>query len=376
MKVAFCGRTDLFKYKGGDAVQMEQTARELEQLGVKVDILTTWDFDYSKYDLIHIFQLDWVSENYLYAINAKRAGKKIVLSPIHHNIKEVKAYDDNFTFGYRKLSGILLHNQFHRDTLKIFYRALKNPEKRIPAGYALAYGLKKLHTKALKLANKVLVQTQLEAQDLKETYKNDFEWIIVPNGVGEVFLQVSQETIKPILDFSDYILCVGRIEARKNQLGVIEAVKTLRKETGQDFKLVFVGQLSLSHKQYTSLFKHELSQNNWITHIEKLDYQDMPAIYKYAKVSVSASWFETTGLTSLESLYCGTNSVASGNRAKELLGNMVSYCEPGSVESIASAISTQLASPRPQISAEFKNQYTWKNAATKTLKVYQDLLND
>ncbi len=375
MKVAFCGRVDLFKYKGGDAVQMEQTAQELNKLGVHVDIKTNWDFDYTNYDLIHIFQLDWVSENYLYAYNAQKAGKKIVLSPIHHNIQEVKAYDDTFTFGYRRLSALVLGNQFHRDTLKIFYRALSNPEKRIPAMYAITYGLKRLHQKVIKASNKVLVQTQLEAEDLIKAYNTPFEWVLVPNGVGHAFLtDLTQKT--NLLPFADYILCVGRIEARKNQLSIIEAVKNLRSQTKQDLKLVFLGQLSLSHKEYTQQFKDQLTKNPWITHVETLAYEKMPCLYKFAKVAVSASWFETTGLTSLEALYCGTNAVASGNRTKELLGNQVSYCNPSSVESISSAIWTQLQNPRPAISDDFKTQYTWKNVAEKTLKAYRDLIHE
>jgi len=374
MKVAFCGRSDLFKYKGGDAVQMEQTARELTKLGVTVDIHTNWDFDYSTYDIIHIFQLDWIAENYLYAYYAQKAEKKIVLSPIHHSIDEVKAYDDNFAFGYRRLSGFVLRNQFHRDTLKLCYRALFNPEKRIPALYAVTYGLKNLHKKTIKASNKVLVQTHLEAEDLKKTYNVPFSSVIVPNGVGDTFL-VQNDNAKNLFSFKDYILCVGRIEARKNQLHIIDAVKQLREQTNKDINLVFVGQFSLSHKEYLMRFKQLLKQNPWISHIEKVNYENMPNVYKFAKVSVSASWFETTGLTVLEALICGANAVASGNRAKELLGNKVSYCDPSSVESILSAIKVQLNAPKPVLSPEFMAEFTWKKAALKTLKVYKDLLH-
>ena len=85
---------------------------------------------------------------------------------------------------------------------------------------------------------------------------------------------------------------------------------------------------------------------------------------------------ETTGLTSLEALYCGTNGVASGKRAQELLGTLVSYCEPSSVKSISSAIIDQYNKPRPVISDDFRKTFTWENAAIKTLNVYRELLND
>jgi len=38
MKVLMVGRPDLFKYYGGDRVQIENTASELRNLGVEVDL--------------------------------------------------------------------------------------------------------------------------------------------------------------------------------------------------------------------------------------------------------------------------------------------------------------------------------------------------
>jgi len=100
----------------------------------------------------------------------------------------------------------------------------------------------------------------------------------------------------------------------------------------------------------------------------------MPSIYKYAKVCVSASWFETTGLTSLEALVSGTNTVASGERAKEYLGDHASYCDPGDIDSIAQAIKKEYNSSRPKIDRSFVSSFTWEAAAKKTLTVYEQLL--
>jgi glycosyltransferase involved in cell wall biosynthesis len=117
-----------------------------------------------------------------------------------------------------------------------------------------------------------------------------------------------------------------------------------------------------------------LEQNNWIRHISKVPYDQMPSYYKFAKVCVSASWFETTGLTSLEALFCDTNAVASGDRAKECLGEYASYCKPDDVLSIKEAIENEYYAPRPSIDEELKSTFTWKNAAEKTLVVYNNLL--
>jgi glycosyltransferase involved in cell wall biosynthesis len=142
----------------------------------------------------------------------------------------------------------------------------------------------------------------------------------------------------------------------------------------KNIDLVFVGRKStLRHFEYIYRFNKKLKQKDWIHHLE-LPYEQMPTIYKFAKVCVSASWFETTGLTSLEALFCNTNAVASGERAKEYLGHYVSYCEPDNIESIQSAIAKEYFAPRPNVPSEDLKSYTWENAAKQTLEVYKSLI--
>ena len=76
--------------RGGDRIQVENTAAELRKLGIEVDIRTDMKFKPWEYDLVHIFQLDWVPETYFYAKKAKKFKVPLVLSPIHHDIREVK----------------------------------------------------------------------------------------------------------------------------------------------------------------------------------------------------------------------------------------------------------------------------------------------
>ncbi len=376
MKVLIQGKIDLFESGGGDKVQIENTAKHLKQMGVEVDVIPGFKVDYNKYDLVHIFQLDWTPETYLYARNAKKHQKPLVLSPIHHAIKDVKRFDDEYTFDFRRFSKVIFNDQFKRDTLKNIYKTVFDTRKAHPTLFSIFNGLKKMQVNTLKMSDVVLVQTEKEAEDLIETYGVDINWKKVINGVGEPFLNFNEHSnYENPLGINDYIICVGRIEARKNQLKIIEAVELFRKNHGVDAKLVFVGRKSkIKHFEYVYRFEKKLKQHPWVTYVNQVPYEKMPNLYKHAKVCVSASWFETTGLTSLEALFCGTNSVASGDRAKEYLGKNVSYCEPHDVKSIHDAISYEYFAPRPQnLDAEFK-QYTWENAAKETLNVYQKLL--
>ena len=58
MKVAFIARSSLHSTKGGDTIQMMQTARCLKKLNVEIDIkLTDEKINYKEYDLLHFFNL-------------------------------------------------------------------------------------------------------------------------------------------------------------------------------------------------------------------------------------------------------------------------------------------------------------------------------
>lgn len=367
------GRLGILDASGGDRIQVEQTAFELRKLGVEVDIKADLNYDPTDYDIIHVFQLDWVAETYFYVKKAKEAGKPVILSPIHHSVKEVKLFDDTYVFDFRRISRFLFKDQFHRDVFKNVYRSIGNLKMLKPTLYSVFHDFKKMQMETLSVADEVLVQTQSEAADLKETYGVDFKYTKVVNGVGSPFINM-KECVSPF-DFRDYILSVGRIEPRKNQLSIIEAMKKLREESGQELKLVFVGKkISGKHFEYTKKFNKEIDSNNWIIHREAVPYEEIPCFYTNAKVSVSASWFETTGLTSLEALFCNTNAVASGDRAKEYLGGFASYCDPSDIDSIKDAIKKEFSAPRPTIPDNLRQEYTWENAARKTLEVYNKVL--
>ena len=376
MKVLMLGRIGLLTGGGGDLVQVQQTAEELKKLGVEVDIKTSLNVDVRPYDIVHVFQLDWSADNYFYSKLAKKQGKILVLSPIHHNIDEVKKFDDLYAFDYRRISKILFKNQFSRDVFKSLYRSIFDLKKLKPVLYSIFLGLKKMHIVSLKLSDAVLVQTNAEARDLERTYGLKLKkWAIVVNGVGRPY-QEEREYKNPF-KFEDYIFCVGRIEPRKNQLSIIEAVDKLRKEENLDLKLVFVGRFNLLNQiEYTLRFKNEIKKHDWITHVQKVPYKEMPDYFHFAKVGVSASWFETTGLTSLEALYSGANAVAAGERAKEFLGDYASYCLPDDIDSIKEAIKKEYFAKRPKLSAKIKSEYTWENAAKQTLEVYNELLGN
>jgi glycosyltransferase involved in cell wall biosynthesis len=105
---------------------------------------------------------------------------------------------------------------------------------------------------------------------------------------------------------------------------------------------------------------------------------DLIKFYKKAKVHILPSWFETTGLSSLEAAVSGCNVIITDRGdAKEYLGKYAFYCDPGLPHSIFEAVNAASKAPvDPCLAETIKRNYTWKNAAEETYQVYKEVLKN
>jgi len=98
MKVALIARSTLYTVRGGDTIQVLQTALQLSGLGVDANILLSNEqIDYEQYSLLHFFNITRPAD-ILY--HAKKSGKPYVVSTILCNYSE---YDKH----HRKRIGML-----------------------------------------------------------------------------------------------------------------------------------------------------------------------------------------------------------------------------------------------------------------------------
>ena len=370
MKVLFQSRLDIFDQKGGDTVQMVETQKALKNLGVSVDIDCSLSKDLTNYDLVHVFNLDWVCEPYLQIQNARAQSKKVILSPIHHSLSEFELYEKNSRYGLVKFGNMLLPSQSLRDVARNLIKGMIYPAKLKPAIVQLFVGIRNQQKWCVQNSDYIIVQTKLEALDLKNDYKTgEFDWKKVVNGINPQYID---ESSKEAL-MGKYILCVGRIEPRKNQINLINAFNKLNLN---DISLVFVGGLNLHHPSYVSKFKSMLGSN--VNYLGYVDHSKLFSLYKNAVCSAIPSWFETTGLVYLEAAVSGCKSlIASGDRSKEYLGDNALYANPADGNSISEALKTGISGSTVKKGfAEYvKKEYTWENAAKQTMNIYKEVLN-
>ncbi|MDR3273307.1 MAG: glycosyltransferase family 4 protein [Flavobacteriaceae bacterium] len=355
MKVLFIARATLYSSWGGDTVQIEKTAENLRKLGVHVDIgLTNDTFDYDFYDIIHFFNIIRPSD---IIYHAKKA-RKYVISTIFVDYEE-----------YERKQGTLLKKIFRKffgknnlEYLKTIARALLNGEK-IKSKEYLFWGHEKSVKKVIKNAAALLPNSENEAKRLEKTFgKINIPVFKITNGIEII------PDIEPNEKFKDSIICIGRIEGRKNQLNLIKAANAL------PYKFYIIGQHSPNHKNYYKICRRIAKSN--IEFIEHLPQKEIFSIMKSAKVHALVSWFETTGLVSLEAAYYGCNIVVSDKGdQKEYIEDNGFFCDTASVDSICQAIKKAHQAPFNQ---SFKNyiaeNYTWEKAAEQTLAVYKTVL--
>lgn len=391
MRILFQSRVDLYNPGGGDTLQMEKTKEAIEKLdpSVKIDIIPEIQVEnIDDYDIVHIFNLDWVCESYPQAAWAKEHNKPVVLSAIHHSEKEVLRYENEARYDIRRIYNFLIPSQSMRDIGKNIYRSIFNWKKIKPTILQIKQGIRNQQRELVKLSDVILVQSELEAEDIKTDFGvKDFSWALVVNGVDyqvfnnpdpSVFNGRIYEKYGINLSNSPILLNVGRIEPRKNQLSVIEAFERLLEV--EDFKkyyLVFIGDFSTRSPEYTFRFKQLVSENPRILHLSAQPQSVVASAMAHEGIYVHPSWFETTGLVCLEASLAGMSVVASGDRVREYLGDSAFYCDPGSVEDIQNAIikSHNEAPDRDSVKDIIAKKFTWDEAARQTLEVYKKLLS-
>ena len=124
-----------------------------------------------------------------------------------------------------------------------------------------------------------------------------------------------------------YIICVGTLEERKNQLRVIEAMKRLP----EDVALVLVGRPRGDYGQRVLACTNER-----VRVLSGASFTDFPSLYRGAVASVYLSRFEGFGIPVLESMCCDCPVVTSDvSSMPEAGGDAALYAAPEDVDTVA-----------------------------------------
>lgn len=319
------GRSDLFAVSAGDTTHVAGTLAGLAAAGVQADLSLELRPDVSGYDLVHVFNLMRVDEAVIRADNARYRGRPVVVTPLYWNPAEALG---------------------------------------VAAGRRWP-GEQRLRRRVLQAADAVVVGAPGEADHLVRDLGPGPRLRVVPLGVS-VPARLDPAPFRERFGAADYVLCVARITALKNQLGLIRALEGLR------LPLVFVG--PAHDREYLQACRRAAPPGTLF--VGPLHGEALWSAYAGARVHVLASWYEYPGLASLEAAAAGCNVVSTvRGTARDYLGDDAWYCDPAEPESIRRAVAAAYRAERGGRLAERVRGYTWERAAARLRAVYEEVLS-
>lgn len=351
----YISRPTLFSSPGGDTIQMLKTKEFLERdYDVSIEVQPESDaINYKNFDLIHFFNI--IRPNNI--LPHIKSGIPYVVSPIFVDYSE---YDQQVRGGvFARLSRFI--GKDNTEYIKSLARWIKNSE--YPGSfYYLTHGYRKSIQKILKNCSVLLPNSESELLRLISDYRFNGEVAIVPNAVDTTFFKEKIEGDK------QGVVCVARIEGRKNQLNLIKAIKQT------DLQLTIIGNASPNHQQYYNECKNEA--NDQISFIDHIAQEELLKHYQKAKIHAMVSWFETTGLSSLEAAACGCNIVVSDKGdQRDYFKDEAFYADPGNVNSIKKALlAAEKVKKSELLIHKIREKFTWQKTAEQTFRAYKRVL--
>jgi glycosyltransferase involved in cell wall biosynthesis len=343
MRVLFATYLWAFQCPGGGEVQLLKTREALEAIGPRVDLFDPWTTKVRDYDVLHFFSSK--SEGLRLCRSARTQGRKVVVSPIFWRAPRSLDLPPNWDWGG--------YPRWHR---------------------FLSAGAEWLWRRALvREADRVLPNSLAEAKHLEHWFGVREDRIrVVHNGVDPSFEGATREAFVERFGLGGFILVVGNLHPRKNQLGLLRALKTEKDLP----PLVFIGSGDAA-PDYAAECRREAWKG--VRFLDPLPHDSplLASAYAAAAVFVLPSLYETPGLAALEAGLAGAKvAVTTGGCTREYFGEDADYFDPRSASGIRDALGRALARPPSDaLRSRIRGRFLWEHVARETLDVYRECVN-
>ncbi|MFA5008032.1 MAG: glycosyltransferase [Candidatus Omnitrophota bacterium] len=344
MRIAFFAYPHSFQVPGGGEILLLKTKESLEKKGISVKLFNQWEDKLKNFDILHVFGS--VKDCLGLMEAAKPLGVKVVLSPI---------FWSTLNRAFHEYGGINKKlNMSVRHLVKAIFPIMPSSRRRM-----------------LQIADSILPNSKAEVNQLIKLFAAD------KNKMHVCYLAADERFSKALPDeftskfgINDFILSVGRIEPRKNQLNLIKALK------GCEKKLVIIGNIVLGYEKYYEACRNLGGSD--VLFINNVNHESsiLASAYAACRVFVLQGWFETPGLVALEAGLAGANlAVTNAGSTKEYFAKYAEYFNPASSKSIRTAVFSALKKNKTdELKKHIMNNFTWGKYAEENIKVYNQLM--
>ena len=343
LRIRAVGRFDALAAPGGGEIQLAATTAALADLGYDARAWRPWDDDLGAGDVVHFFGSRPEFAPLIAA--AQAAGARVAVSTI--------AWFDRRN-AWRESTSLV-----RRVSAACRY-AVRAACPSVPSWRRRQY-----HAADLLLPN-----SQAEAEQLMRLFEVPARKIrVVPNGADPRFAGAEPTLFRRRFGDRPFVLAVGRIEPRKNQLNLVRAMR------GSALRLVVVGDVVPGHEAYAQQCRRFADGDALF--LPGLAHDDPLLASAYAACACAAlvGWYETPGLAALEAAMTGAPIVVpAGGCAYEYFGPAAEYVVRGDPDEILAAVDRAVARGRDVLTAQMIcDQFTWRRTAEITAEAYATL---
>lgn len=238
--------------------------------------------------------------------------------------------------------------------------------------------------RALHHCQHILTVSEYSKQDICQTYGVHPDRVhVIPNAIDtiafhpDVINQTERGTaamnrvgIQP-----PYIMTIGRVEKKKNTLGLVRAFALLKKFPAfAHLKLLLVGKPGVGAEEVNA----EIQRSGFaadIFHPGWLPEADVPTLMANASCFVLPSFFEGFGIPVLEAMAVNTPVVCSAvTSLPEVVGDAAILVDPHDPQAIANGIASVMNDTAMQAALRAKGQarvhaFSWDRSAAQLAKV-------
>ncbi|MFH1010634.1 MAG: glycosyltransferase [bacterium] len=357
LRVLLQNRSNAFSHPGGDTGVMNGLHDGLTALDVDVSA-SAKPCDLAGIDLVHLINLTILPASHIFAQNALRQNVPYVVTTL---------YEEWPCFLEKSRQTLPLFAEYMESGYddEMFQRKL-SALRQIPSGVRLENAFVARGARAL------LASGEREASRLRQDFSEAAERVhAVPFGIRvlDEFGAELKEELREQLGVGPFVLCVGRLETRKNQLMLMKALQD------DELTLVFVTGGFTYQPPYESLCRsfQRRGRNILAGHVSPLQ---LAAFYSAALCHILPSWYELPGLVSVEAAAYGCSVAASiwGSVEDYLPSDRLFACQPDDPVSIRNAVFQAIESQQNPDTTRHARQFTWQHSAERTLGIYENIL--
>ena len=337
MKVLFVTYPKIGLSRGGLELRIAKTAEELGKIGIEVILFDPWKNQIDDIDICHVFGIDGSSLSHVSRANEK--GKAVIISPVLNCFLE-----------------------------KPWQLALKVKLSQWIPGMlgTLAQALA-----MLKASDRILALNQQERSLLIKSFKLEPQrCLIVPNGINKQFASGDPSLFEEKYKVRDFVLEVGAVVRRKNQLTLIKAMKDL------PYTLVIVGEAFSEGDEYMDQCRASAGKNVIFTGPLSHDDPLLSSAFAAAKLFVLPSYSEVMPSALYEAAVAGCKLIASQNfPVAEEIAAFVPRVDPDNPRELAKLIKREMTTPcNPRLREIVLNMPLWADVAQMIRGIYEEVM--